>query len=113
MSGRRKSDSSIKGGYRIFREKAIGDVLGKVYRQLGLEEKMSYTFLASAWKEIVGEVIARHSRPTGVVHRQLIVEVDSSVWLNELNNFSRADILRRVKEKYKNIKDIRFKIGVF
>ena len=95
------------------REKAIGDILPMVYKKLGLEERMSYTLLVTDWTEIVGDVIAQHSRPTGVANKCLMVEVDSPVWLNELNNFSRNDILRKVKEKNNRIKDIRFKIGTF
>ena len=95
------------------KEKVIGEILPSVYKKLGLEERMSYVVLSSLWEEIVGDVIAKHSRPTGVTHKSLIVEVDSPVWLNELNNFSKADILRKVKEKNKSIRDIRFKIGVF
>ncbi|MCK5708696.1 MAG: DUF721 domain-containing protein [Candidatus Aureabacteria bacterium] len=94
------------------REKSIGDILPGVYAKLGLEERMSYVFIATSWKEIVGEVIAKHSEPTGVVGRCLIVKVDSPVWLNELNNFSKMDILKRIQVKNKKIKDIRFKIGV-
>ncbi|MBN1521094.1 MAG: DUF721 domain-containing protein, partial [Candidatus Aureabacteria bacterium] len=67
----------MKQEKRCFGAKVIGDILPNVYRNLGLEEKMSYVFLASSWKTIVGDVISRHSRPTGVVHRCLVVEVDS------------------------------------
>ena len=90
----------------------MGDVLQRLYPKLGLEERMSYTFILSAWEEIVGKAIALHAQPAGVVNRCLMVQVDSPVWLNELNNFSKMDILKRVKEKNKNIKDIRFKIGI-
>jgi predicted nucleic acid-binding Zn ribbon protein len=95
-----------------FNERAIGEVLPAVYKNLGLEERMDYVLLAGSWKDIVGENIFRHSKPVGVVNRCLIVEVDSPVWLNELNSYSKSDILRKVKEKNKVIRDIRFKIGM-
>ena len=94
-------------------EKAIGEILPSVYKNLGLEERMSYTLLTDEWIDIVGNVIAKHSRPTGVVNKCLMVEVDSPVWMNELNTFSKDAILKKVKEKNNRIKNIRFKIGVF
>ena len=103
----------MKASRRHSKEKAIGDILPFVYKKLGLEERMSYALLSSEWEEIVGPVIAKHSKPTGVAYKCLMVEVDSPVWLNELNNFSKGDILRKVKEKNKAVKDIRFKIGIF
>jgi len=95
------------------KEKAIGEILPKVYKSLGLEEKMGYVFLASSWKKIVGNVIAKHTKPVGVKRQCLLVEVDSPVWMNELNNFSKKDILKRVRGLTPGIRDIRFKIGTF
>ena len=69
----------MTGGGRQANERSIGDILPQVYKKLGLEERMSYALLSSSWEEIVGSVIARHSRPTGVVYRCLTVEVDSAV----------------------------------
>lgn len=47
------------------------------------------------WGEVVGESIANHSKAVRFKEGRLIVEVESSVWVQELS-YLRADILRRM-----------------
>ncbi len=91
---------------------SLGDILPNVYKKFKIEEKLNYSAIESAWEDIVGEVIAKHSKPIEFIRGCLIVEVDYPVWLNELNNYSKKDILKRIKNKFKDIKSIKFRIGM-
>ncbi len=91
----------------------IGDVLRAVVKRLGLERRLKEARIAEDWGRIVGEKIAVHSRPVAVKGRTLIVNVDSSVWLSEMNNFFKDKILDRLRSEFRErrIEDIRFRIG--
>lgn len=91
----------------------IGDVLRAVVKKLGLERRVKEARIAEDWGRVVGEKIAVHSRPVAVKGRTLIVNVDSSVWLSELNNFFKDKILDQLRSEFRErrIEDIRFRIG--
>jgi len=88
-------------------------VLQRVLKKLGLERKLREAKIAQDWAGIVGSKIAGHSKPTGVRGKVLFVNVDSSVWLSELNNFFKLEMLDQINKQLgeKRIKDIRFRIG--
>jgi predicted nucleic acid-binding Zn ribbon protein len=56
--------------------------------------------LESNWALVVGEDIAKHTRPVDYQNRVLIVEVTSSVWLHELRY--RVDEIRLKVNHYMN-----------
>jgi predicted nucleic acid-binding Zn ribbon protein len=91
----------------------IGEVLKTVVRKLGLEKRVKEAVIAQEWERIVGAKIAGHSKPVGVRGRTLIVNVDSSVWLSELNNYFKDTIVDQVRSDFQEsrIKRIRFRIG--
>jgi predicted nucleic acid-binding Zn ribbon protein len=91
----------------------IGDVLEGLLKKLGLQKKLQEARMVQDWPRIVGDKIARHSRPVAMKRKVLYVNVDSSVWLAELNNFFKGKILDKVNEELgeKRIRDIRFRIG--
>ena len=87
---------------------AIGGVLQRVVRDLGLEREMQGWKAAEAWPGIVGARIARHTRCTGFREGTLRVEAESSAWMHELSYLERelvrkinrhlgADFVREVK----------------
>jgi len=73
----------------------VGDLLGGVFRKLGLTEEVARQGAVQRWEEVVGERIAEVSRATSVAGGVLFVQVASSAWLNELN-LMRQDILARL-----------------
>lgn len=91
----------------------IGEVLGSLLRKLGLERRAREARIALEWERVVGERIARHSKPVGVRGRTLLVNVDSSVWLAELDRFFKDAMLEKIRAELgeKPIRDIRFRIG--
>lgn len=75
----------------------VADFLDGVLEQAGLREQVLRAEVVEEWEDRVGEAIARVTRARGVRGADLVVEVRSSAWLNELN-LMKAEILRRVNE---------------
>lgn len=75
----------------------VGDVLGRLFRELGIEERIAEQDAVARWDEAVGERIAKVARPRAVSRGTLFVEVRSSPWLSELT-LMRQDLLRRLNE---------------
>ncbi len=73
----------------------IGKVLEQVIANLGLAKKLSEQRAVVDWPDIVGEKVAQHSRALRVYAGRLFVEVDSSVWAQELT-FMKRRILREI-----------------
>ena len=76
----------------------IGKVLSKVICDLGLAKKLSEQRAVVEWSDVVGPKVAEHSRAMRVDQGRLFVEVDSSVWAQELTLIF-SSILSPKKEK--------------
>lgn len=61
-----------------------GVLVAATLAQHGLTEAVRTYRIAAEWDELVGERIARRTRPTGISRRVLYVQVASSAWLHEL-----------------------------
>ncbi len=62
----------------------IGEVVSSVIRQAGMENVLWHTRVESVWAEVVGETLAKRTRPGGVEGATLLVYVRHSVFLCEL-----------------------------
>jgi predicted nucleic acid-binding Zn ribbon protein len=76
----------------------LGDVLGGVLRQHGLEDQVKRMAALDLWAEVVGEHIAAVTHARSVAEGTLVVEVRSSGWLMELNMI-KGDLLARVNAR--------------
>lgn len=93
-------------------QQTIGDLLAKVCRKAGLSERMWQQSLITDWKELVGETVAAHTRPGELARNTLVIYVDSSPWLNELQRNFGPRILAALQDRYQNrrIRALRWKI---
>ena len=66
------------------RPQAIGELLDRVLSDLGAGETARAVRIAERWQGVVGADVAAHSRPVAIRQEVLEVEVDSSVWCQEL-----------------------------
>lgn len=64
--------------------KPIRSVLSQVLDDLGLEAAAAAHRIGEVWEQVVGADVARHCRPIGVRGKLLEVEVDTSVWCQQL-----------------------------
>jgi predicted nucleic acid-binding Zn ribbon protein len=74
----------------VSRVESIGKVLDQVIRDLGLAKKISEQRAVVDWSDMVGRRVAEHSRAVRVDGGRLFVEVDSSVWAQELSLMKRT-----------------------
>jgi predicted nucleic acid-binding Zn ribbon protein len=89
------------------------ELLPKLMQKLGLRERLHETEVIDAWAKIVGEFIAAHSAPVALREGILYVRVLQPALHYELEQISKIDILRKLKQRFgnKTIRDIRFRVG--
>ena len=92
---------------------APGDVLPKLMQQLGLRERLHEGEVIDAWKQIVGDFIASHSAPVSLKDGTLFVRVLQPALHYQFETISKAEILRKLKQRFGRhiIRDIRFRVG--
>jgi predicted nucleic acid-binding Zn ribbon protein len=95
------------------RWQAPADVLPKLMQRLGLRERLRETEVIDAWSKIVGDFIAAHSAPVALRDGILYVRVLQPALHYELEQISKPEILRKLKQRFggKTIRDIRFRVG--
>ncbi len=95
--------------YRVF---TPDQVLPAVMRKLGLEQPMWEQVLTREWEALVGEQVARHTRPGRLQRNILYVYVANSVWLAELRQFAEKAMLEKLQAQFgrARIKGIRLQI---
>ena len=89
------------------------EILPQLMQRLGLRERLHETEVAEAWSKIVGEFIAAHSTPVALRDGVLYVRVLQPALHYELEQVSKIDILRKLKQRFgiKIIRDVRFRVG--
>jgi len=95
------------------RWQAPADVLPKLMQRLGLKDRLQETEVIEAWSKIVGDFISAHSAPTALREGVLYVRVLQPALHYELEQVSKIDILRKLKQRFggKVIRDVRFRVG--
>lgn len=92
---------------------APGELLPKLMQQLGLSERLRENEVFDAWKMIVGEFIAEHSAPVSLRAGVLYVRVLQPSLHYQFETISKAEILRKLKQRFgaRIIRDVRFRVG--
>ena len=92
--------------------KSVGDVLAKVLKDLGLQERMALDEVLAAWRAAAGEFIAKHTMPESVTRGVLNVKFSQPTMHHALV-MEKAALMRRLHEQlgHKKIKDVRFRHG--
>jgi predicted nucleic acid-binding Zn ribbon protein len=95
------------------RWQAPAELVPKLMQRLGLRERLHETEVIDAWSKIVGEFIATHSAPVALREGILYVRVLQPALHYELEQVSKIDILRKLKQRFggKIIRDVRFRVG--
>ena len=89
------------------------ELMPKLMQRLGLRERLRETEVIEAWSKIVGDFIAAHSAPVALRDGILYVRVLQPALHYELEQVSKSDILRKLKQRFgsKTMRDIRFRVG--
>lgn len=62
-----------------------------------LDDRLAERRLLNAWEEVMGKMIANHTKDLFIKHRQLFVTLDSSALRNELS-MARSKIVKMLNE---------------
>jgi len=73
----------------------VAQLLETALRRFGLERRFEEFQVVGAWDSVVGEGVALHATATGIRDGVLFVDVDSSVWIQELQ-LLRGEIIERL-----------------
>jgi predicted nucleic acid-binding Zn ribbon protein len=89
------------------------ELMPKLMQRLGLRERLRETEVIDAWSKIVGDFIAAHSAPVALREGILYVRVLQPALHYELEQISKPEILRKLKQRFgaKTIRDVRFRVG--
>lgn len=92
---------------------SAAELLPKLMQKLGLRERLHETAVMETWTQVVGDFIAAHSAPVALRGGVLSVRVLQPALHYELETLSKAEILRKLKQRFgaKVIRDLRFRVG--
>ena len=90
----------------------MGEMIGRVLGDLGLEGVATAHQIGAQWEAIVGAQIAAHCRPLGLRGGVLEVEVDSPVWSQQLQ-LRKPDLLAALAGAFGRDapRELRFQVG--
>jgi predicted nucleic acid-binding Zn ribbon protein len=89
--------------------KTAGSVLSSVFKNLGVEEKIKLESLKRQWNDIFGEPLSLHTFPADIKDGELLINVDSPVWLQQLK-FFKQEILKKLRAYA--VGEIKFRHGM-
>ena len=90
----------------------IGDIIGTVLKTCRSDCNEELSQIWSLWDSAVGDVIAKNTKPEAFKGKLLLVLVNSSPWMHQLQ-FLKKDIINKVNQALGKelVQDIKFKIG--
>ncbi len=92
----------------------IEGVLNKVWKGLDIEKKKEEGKIWQYWRSWIGEEASKHTQPQFLTPQgKLVVNVDSSVWVDQLSRFGKEKILKNLNRYLGKdlIKEIYFRVG--
>ncbi|HOX78507.1 MAG TPA: DUF721 domain-containing protein [Bacteroidales bacterium] len=76
-------------------DRPLGDVIREIIETYRLEGKLNEIKILHSWENVVGNMIARHTKNLYIRNNKLIVKVDSPALKNELT-YSSSLILEKL-----------------
>ncbi len=88
-------------------------VVDKVLQELRIDRRQSETEILKVWNHLLDPTLTAHAQPTGICRGTLFVNVDSSVWMDEIVRYRRRGILERLQHAFGKdlIQRISFRLG--
>lgn len=88
--------------------KKAGELILPLIRNLDIEDNIRLYEIKKNWDSLFKEPLLFHIYPFKLSEGEILINVDSPVWLQELNYY-RNDIVKKLRGY--GVKDVRFKIG--
>ena len=98
---------------RALPAKSAHDILPGVLSRLRMDQRQKEAEIVKVWNHLLDPSLTEHAQPTGIHKGTLFVQVDNSVWLNEIVRYRRQEILTRLQHSFGRqlIQRISFRIG--
>ena len=93
---------------------SMREIIQKLVNQCSARNGFKIAWIEKHWAELVGLEAGKHSRPHRVDHEVLFVNVDSSVWNQELF-MTRRNLIQKINGNFSQaiVKEIKYQIGHF
>jgi len=92
---------------------SLGNILGRVTEELGLESTLFYESIKRNWESIVGSTNAKNIKPLTVKNGILTISVSSPAWMTQAR-FYKASFINKINKFEHNhtaeIHDILYKL---
>jgi hypothetical protein len=88
--------------------KRIGPLISPIIKGCGLEEAVRFEEIKSEWATLFREPLSLHMCPSHLKNGELLITVDSPVWLQQLT-FFKEEITKNVSPF--GVTRVRFKVG--
>ncbi len=89
----------------------VGTALDRFLTQMGSPPAKALGGFESRWSDIVGPVLAAHTRPSGFVSGTLTVICDDPAWASQIT-WSEGQIKLRVSELFEGLEVGRLKVKI-
>ncbi|MFL5753474.1 MAG: DUF721 domain-containing protein [Bacteroidia bacterium] len=76
-------------------QQSIGEVLKQYLQENNLEKKLAHSNIINSWEELMGKVVANHTRKVYFSGNVLYVELDSPALRNELS-YRKEDMRKKI-----------------
>lgn len=81
------------------RARSTADLMPKLMKSLGIQNRMWEEALLEEWPAIVGPQVCKHARPGRLEHGTLYIYVTHSVWLSELQR-NQQQLLENLQARF-------------
>lgn len=91
----------------------VADAVEKLLKSMGLQDRVKAEAVLSAWREVVGEFVAKNSAPRQLKGGVLYVSVLQPSLHFELERVWKRDIVEKLKKRFGSrvVRDVKFRIG--
>jgi predicted nucleic acid-binding Zn ribbon protein len=89
------------------------EILPGLMKELRLDARQAEAEIVKVWNALIDPAVTAHAQPANLHKGTLFVNVDSSVWLNEIVRYRRREILERLQHSFgpSMVQKISFRIG--
>jgi len=88
--------------------KQAGSLLAPIIKDLGIDEGVTLAEIKKSWTSLFHKPLSCHAAPGRLSNGDLLLNVDSPVWLQQLN-FFKEDIVKKLSAF--GVTSVRFRLG--
>ena len=94
-------------------EKQFGDVMKRLIKKKRVRERSRYGAVVKAWRQVAGQDLAEQTRVADFSDGTLVIEVESSVLMQELSGYMKPTLLQELKntDGGRDVFELRFRLG--